>query len=59
MTACSFTARDVYRNQWAGLTKPADVEEALDRLVALNWLRAAQNSGAGRPSIKYLITPKA
>jgi hypothetical protein len=55
-----FASRDVYRNQWAGLVKPADVAEALRVLEDFGWLRSfTTNSGeqGGRKGIRYVIHP--
>jgi hypothetical protein len=35
-----FTARDVYRNEWTGLTEPRVVQGALACLAELGWLRS-------------------
>ena len=35
-----FTARDVYRNEWTGLTEPRVVQGALEGLAELGWIRA-------------------
>jgi hypothetical protein len=35
-----FTARDVYRNEWTGLTEPRVVQGALEGLAELGWLRS-------------------
>ena len=35
-----FTAREVYRNDWTGLTEPRVVGEALECLRELGWIRA-------------------
>ncbi|MEG1971250.1 MAG: YfjI family protein, partial [Burkholderiaceae bacterium] len=37
----SFTARDVYRNQWAGLSDRATVEDGLALLAAHGWIDEA------------------
>jgi len=46
-----FTARDVYRNEWAGLTEPRVVQSELECLEDLGWLRpeAARAHDGGRP----------
>ena len=48
-----FTARDVYRNEWAGLTEPRVVQGALACLAELGWLRsdAGRARACGRPSV--------
>jgi putative DNA primase/helicase len=51
-----FTARDVYRNQWAGLSDRAAVADALDMLAAHGWLTEATIETAGRPSTVYSLT---
>lgn len=48
-----FTARDVYRNQWSGLSDRATVVDALDLLVAHGWLREANIETGGRPTTVY------
>lgn len=55
-----FTARDIYRKQWAGLSKPADVIEPLRILEDYGWLRSVSIGGGdagGRPSTCYLAHP--
>ena len=55
-----FTAYDLKRKGWAGLKSDTDVEAALASLVAMGWLRLrAVGSEGGRPTVKYLIHPKA
>jgi len=51
-----FTARDVYRNQWAGLSDRSAVADALDMLAAHGWLTEADLSTGGRPSTTYCLT---
>src|SRR5260370_12737898 len=46
-----FTAREVYRNEWTGLTEPRVVQGALEGLPELGWIRAEAMSardGAAR-----------
>lgn len=55
-----FTAHDVKRKGWAGLSKDANVDAALTSLVATGWLRSQPTAGvAGRPTVRYLIHPRA
>ncbi len=58
--ASPFTARDVYRNEWAGLTEPRVVQAALEGLTALGWLRpeAVRGPDGGRPSVRYRTNPR-
>jgi len=51
-----FTARDVYRNQWAGLSDRGAVTDALDLLAAHGWLLETDLSTGGRPSTVYCLT---
>jgi hypothetical protein len=55
-----FTARDIYRRQWAGLSKPADVAEPLRILEDYGWLRAfsvGAGEAGGRPTVSYFAHP--
>ena len=51
-----FTARDVYRNQWAGLSDKSAVADALDLLAAHAWLTEASTETGGRPTTVYALT---
>lgn len=51
-----FSARDVYRPQWSGLTDREGVAEALDLLVAHGWLAEASVESGGRPTMVYTLT---
>jgi hypothetical protein len=53
-----FTARDVYRRHWAGLSSREDTEKAISVLIDLDWLHEVKESTGGRPSAKYLINPR-
>ena len=55
-----FTARDVYRNEWTGLTEGRVVQGALDCLADLGWLRleAVRPSDGGRPSVRFHTNPR-
>jgi putative DNA primase/helicase len=55
-----FTARDVYRNEWTGLTEPRVVQGALEGLAELGWLRAeaVRIPDGGRPSVRFHINPR-
>lgn len=52
----AFTARDVYRNQWAGLSDRMAVADALDMLVSLGWLTEVTIETGGRPTAVYDLT---
>lgn len=51
-----FTARDVYRNQWAGLSDRAAVADALDMLAGHGWLTETTIETGGRPTATYGLT---
>jgi putative DNA primase/helicase len=53
-----FTLHDVYASGWKGLAKPAEASGAVERLMALGWLREAHDEDTGgRPSTRYHINP--
>lgn len=52
----AFTARDVYRNQWAGLSDRAAVTDALELLAGYGWLTEATVETGGRPTTTYGLT---
>jgi hypothetical protein len=58
--ASPFTAREVYRNEWAGLTEPRVVQGALEGLAELGWIRAeaARVRDGGRPTVRFRINPR-
>ena len=56
-----FSARDVHRKNWKGLTELNAVNEALELLVDYGWLNEQEIESTvrgGRPSKRYLINPK-
>jgi hypothetical protein len=58
--ASPFSAREVYRNEWAGLTEPRVVQGALECLAELGWLRSEIVSAreGGRPTARFHINPR-
>lgn len=55
----SFSVRDVYRNQWAGLSTPSETRAALVLLEEANWvMRIPAGPATGRRSETFLINPK-
>ncbi len=58
--ASPFTAREVYRNDWTGLTEPRVVGEALECLRELGWIRpeAVIARDGGRPTVRFHINPR-
>jgi hypothetical protein len=58
--ASPFTAREVYRNEWTGLTEPRVVGEALECLRELGWIRPETviASDGGRPTVRIHINPR-
>jgi putative DNA primase/helicase len=58
--ASPFTGRDVYRNEWTGLTEARVVQGALKSLEDLGWIRAEAVRGgdSGRPTVRFHINPR-
>jgi hypothetical protein len=58
--ASPFTAREVYRNDWTGLTEPRVLGEALECLRELGWIRpeAVMARDGGRPTVRFHINPR-
>jgi hypothetical protein len=56
-----FTARDIRRKDWSGLTSQAAVNDALDYLDNVaGWVRCADTAPGphgGRPTTKYFVNP--
>jgi len=55
-----FTARDVRRKCWSGLSEAQQVEAALDLLSDASWIRGIKGAGVdgGRPTTTYRINPR-
>ena len=58
--ADGFTAYDVRRKCWAGLTTQEDVSRAIDALCEAGWIRPAseERTTRGRKTVRYDINPK-
>jgi hypothetical protein len=54
-----FTARDIRRNQWSGLSDTDQIKAGLDLLTDLNWVAPFQIPTAGRYKNVYSINPEA
>lgn len=55
-----FTARDLYRKQWANVTTPSDAEATLDVLEQRGWVRRVEHPPGplgGHPRVEYHINP--
>ena len=58
-----FTRPEIVRKRWGMLTRKNQVQEAIDYLVEMNWLREAlpvpgDNQGGRPAAISYLVNPK-
>ena len=53
-----FTARDVGKKHWSGLSSIEDVQDALDSLIEYHYLKAEPYKNGGRPSVRYHWNPK-
>ncbi|OZA10682.1 MAG: hypothetical protein B7Y02_10150 [Rhodobacterales bacterium 17-64-5] len=54
-----FTARDVQRKGWAGLTDAERLGAGLKALREANRIRAVKVETGGRPSVTFHVNPKA
>jgi hypothetical protein len=57
----TFTARDIYRREWAELGDRETVTAALELLEDLDWIRpesATAGSKGGRPKTEYKVNPR-
>jgi hypothetical protein len=50
--------RDIYRNQWSGLTSAQLVDLAVVELTALGWVRTEERETGGRPSDVLRLNPQ-
>ena len=57
--ADGFTARDLQRKGWSGLTEIDAIKAGLDFLADLDWIEAGTAETGGRPSTPFAINPKA
>jgi hypothetical protein len=55
----TFTARDIYRNQWSGLKDRERVEQALKLLADYDWIDAERVVTGGKPKLNFTVNPKA
>jgi putative DNA primase/helicase len=56
-----FTVRDVYRNEWQGLSTVEAVRQVLPILEDANWIRPVlpePKAGGGRPTELYALNPR-
>ncbi|WP_342616575.1 YfjI family protein [Rhodoferax sp. GW822-FHT02A01] len=54
-----FSARELYKKGWAGITSHADAENALRILEDAGWVVSYDAITDGRPTIRYQINPLA
>lgn len=52
-----FTAREIDRAAWSGLTDRDDIDRALGLLEDLHWIRGYAEKTGGRPTTRYAINP--
>lgn len=60
-TEALFTVKDVYRNDWRGLTTPEAVRQVLPLLEDAGWIRPVEperRPAGGRPTELYAINPQ-
>jgi putative DNA primase/helicase len=54
-----FSARDIRRKQWTGLSDNDQIKAGLDLLADFDWIAAETIDTAGRPRTLYFINPRA
>lgn len=54
-----FTARDIQRKAWSGLTDADAIKAGLELLADLDWIAAETSETGGRPRTAYAINPRA
>jgi hypothetical protein len=54
-----FSARELYKKGWSGLTTYTEAENALRILEDAGWVSSYDAISEGRPTIRYLINPLA
>jgi putative DNA primase/helicase len=52
-----FTLRDLYRKHWEGRSEKQAVEQAVDLLLDLGWLKEEVEVTGGKPKTHYRINP--
>lgn len=54
----TFTARDIQRPQWAGLTDSDTIKAGIKLLADRDWMLETRKDTGGRPSIEYQLNPR-
>lgn len=55
----SFTLREIRRHRWSGLSEPAAVENAVEWLAAMGWVRESDpEQRRGRPANRFDVNPR-
>ena len=57
--ADGFTAREIQRKAWSGLTEIDALKAGIELLADLDWIDAATAETGGRPRVTYDINPRA
>jgi putative DNA primase/helicase len=53
-----FTSREVYLKHWENLSTPEEMQEAVQTLCDLDYLKAENIKTSGRPKVQFWINPK-
>lgn len=53
-----FSARDIQRKAWSGLTEGDAIKAGLELLADLHWIEARTEETGGRPRITYVVNPR-
>jgi hypothetical protein len=54
-----FSARDIRRREWSGLTENDRIKAGVDLLADFDWIAPKTIETTGRPRIEYAINPRA
>ena len=54
-----FSARDIRRKEWSGLTEVDLIRAGLELLADFDWVEPRTTCTGGRPRVTYTISPKA
>ena len=54
----NFSAREIYRNGWRGLSNPAEVAHCLEQLENCRWIKGVKTNSKTKKTVIYQINPR-